>query len=155
MKSNTIYWLGLKFIFSGQIAKLKSVSARFVHIELLPLRSVGYVVGTVAYITDQRVFQKQNVMSYIFQSIVNNSQHLGLALYLVALEPPPKSRIRWKLNLAASNDDEKENSTMMMLAMTVGWMMMLNLPGEVNCDILSFKRREGVYEQSVSGVNPN
>ena len=86
MKSNTIYWLGLKFIFSGQIDKLKSLSARFVYIDLLPLRSVGYVVGTVAYITDQRVFQKQNVMSYIFQSIVNNSQHLGLALYLVALE---------------------------------------------------------------------
>ena len=65
MKSNTIYWLGLKFIFSGQIDKLKSVSARFVYIDLLPLRSVGYVVGTVAYITDQRVFQKQNVMLYI------------------------------------------------------------------------------------------
>ena len=44
---------------------------------------------------------------------------------------------------------------MMMLAMTVGWMMMLNLPGEVNCDILCIKRREGVYEQSVSGVNRN
>ena len=79
-----------------------------------------------------------------------------MALYLVALESLPKSRIQWKLNLAASNDDEKENSTMMMLmAMTVGWMMMLNLPGEVNCDILRIKRREGVYEQSVSGVNPN
>ena len=44
---------------------------------------------------------------------------------------------------------------MMMLAMTVGWMMMLNLSGEVNCDILRIKRREGVYEQSVSGVNPS
>ena len=44
---------------------------------------------------------------------------------------------------------------MMMLAMTVGWMMMLNLPGEVNCNILRIKRREGVYEQSVSGVNPS
>ena len=89
MKSDTMYWLGLKFIFSGQIDKLKSASARFVH------------------------------QSY------------------------------FRSNLATSDDDEKENSTMMMLAMTVGWMMMLNLPGEVNCDILSFKRR------SVSGVNLN
>ena len=35
-------------------------------------------------------------------------QHLGLALYLVALESSPTSRVQWKLEPAASNEEEEE-----------------------------------------------
>ena len=117
MHCNVLAWTQVYFLRTNwqiKISKCKICTFRVTSVQvsgvykLMQDTIVDQCGKNVAIITDQRVFQKQNVMLYIFQSIVNNSQHLGLALYLVALESSMEAKSgcqQWWWEGKLNNDD--------------------------------------------------